>query len=93
MSTESKTTNAADRGRSLIVSLLLLGLAAAFGAFVLHYWLAPARIDLTEDDIYSLTPGSAALVERMSDEGIKPVDVTLSPVWPLMSSTASTVLS
>ena len=77
MSTESKTTNAADRGRSLIVSLLLLGLAAAFGAFVLHYWLAPARIDLTEDDIYSLTPGSAALVERMSDEGIKPVDVTL----------------
>lgn len=75
--TQPKTRTSADRGRSLVISLLLLGLAAAFGAYVLHYWLAPVRVDLTEDDIYSLTPGSVALVERMSDEGIKPVDVTL----------------
>lgn len=80
MSSESHrsvSSDSADRGRSLVVSLLLLGLAAAFGAYVLHYWLAPVRVDLTEDNIYSLTPGSAALVERMADEGIKPVDVTL----------------
>jgi ABC-2 type transport system permease protein len=59
------------------LTLLLLALITVFGVHLADRWLGPVRVDLTEDDLYSLTGGTEAILERMHEEGVKPLDVTL----------------
>ncbi|REJ73190.1 MAG: hypothetical protein DWQ30_24750 [Acidobacteria bacterium] len=59
------------------LTLALLGLIALFSLHLIDRWLSSVRVDLTDGDLYSLSEGSAALLERMGEEGTKPVDVTL----------------
>ena len=66
-----------DRRRALGVTLFLFVLIAAFSIYLVNFWLTDARVDLTEQNLYSLTPGTEALLGRMQDEGIKPIEVSL----------------
>ncbi|HVS66843.1 MAG TPA: Gldg family protein [Thermoanaerobaculia bacterium] len=63
--------------KNTTITLLLLALVTAFGVHLADRWLAPVRVDLTEDDLYSLTDGTEQILERMREEGVKPVDVKL----------------
>jgi ABC-type uncharacterized transport system involved in gliding motility auxiliary subunit len=64
-----------DKGR--FTSVVLLGLAVLFGNHVLYQNLEGARLDLSADDLYSLTAGSRAILERMQSEGVKPIEIEL----------------
>jgi ABC-type uncharacterized transport system involved in gliding motility auxiliary subunit len=63
--------------RNIVVTLLLLALVTVFAVHLADRWLAPVRVDLTEDDLYSLTDGTEQILERMREEGVKPLDVKL----------------
>ena len=63
--------------KNTTITLLLLALVTVFGVHVADRWLAPVRVDLTEDDLYSLTEGTEQILERMREEGVEPVDVKL----------------
>lgn len=65
-----------NRDNSLLTLLLILAIAV-FSIHLSQRWLLGARIDTTADDIYSLTPGSRAILQRMADEGAQPLDVRL----------------
>jgi ABC-type uncharacterized transport system involved in gliding motility auxiliary subunit len=64
-----------DKGR--FASVVLLGLVVLFGNHVLYQNLEGARLDLTADDLYSLTEGSREILERMQSEGVKPIEIEL----------------
>lgn len=66
-----------QRRRALAVTLALFAVVAASSVYLVNYWLADARVDLTEQRLYSLTSGTHALLDRMQEEGTKPVDVSL----------------
>jgi len=63
------------RGR--LLTILLIALAVLFGNHIIYDRLEGARVDLTQDKLYSLTDGSGQIIERMKNEGIKPVEITL----------------
>ncbi len=63
--------------RTRWATISLVGLLTVFSVHLFDRWLTDVRVDLTQDDLYSLTEGSKSLLARMSDEGVKPVDVTL----------------
>jgi len=63
--------------KSRWLTILLIALAVLFGNHILYDRLEGARIDLTEDKLFSLTGGTERIIERMSNEGVKPVDITL----------------
>ena len=58
-------------------TVALVGLVALFSIHLVDRWLSEARVDLTQDDLYSLTDGTERILERMSEDGVKPVDITL----------------
>lgn len=64
-------------GRHRWLTLLLLALAVLFANHVAYQQLEGARLDLTADDLYSLTDGTRAIIERMKNEGVKPIDIEL----------------
>ena len=61
---------------SRVLTVVLVGLAGVFAMHLIDRWLG-ARADLTEDNLYSLSEGSLALMERMDQEGVQPVEVRL----------------
>jgi len=60
-----------------LLSIGLIALIVLFGNHVAFDLLASARIDLTQDQLYSLTDGTEAILQRMQDEGVKPIDIDL----------------
>lgn len=62
---------------SKITSLILVGLITVFAIHVLYIQGENARVDLTETGLYSLTDGTHQILDRMNEEGVKPIDVTL----------------
>ena len=60
-----------------LLSILLIALIVLFGNHIAFEQLASARIDLTQTDLYSLTDGTEAILQRMHDEGVKPIDIEL----------------
>jgi ABC-type uncharacterized transport system involved in gliding motility auxiliary subunit len=62
---------------SKIFSLILVGLITVFAIHIIYIQGENARLDLTETGLYSLTDGTHQILDRMNDEGVKPVDVTL----------------
>ncbi len=63
------------QGRTL--TLALVGLLTVLSIHVTNEWLEGWRVDLTGGDLYSLTDGTHAILDRMQDEGVKPLDVRL----------------
>ncbi len=61
---------------SRLLTVVLVGLAGVFAMHLIDRWLG-VRADLTEDNLYLLSEGSLALMERMDQEGVQPVEVRL----------------
>ena len=60
-----------------LVSLVLLAVIALFSIHLVDQWLGRARLDMTSENLYSLTPGSHAILDRISEEGVKPLEIEL----------------
>lgn len=63
------------RGRT--VTLVLIGLLTVLSIHVANEWLEGWRVDFTGGDLYSLTDGTHAIIERMQEDGVKPLDIRL----------------
>ena len=60
-----------------IVTILLLTLITVLTIHVSQRVLEGARVDLTSQNIYSLSEGTRQILGRMNDEGVQPVEITL----------------
>ena len=73
--------NVAKGGMTVVqgrtVTLVLVGLLTVLSIHVANEWLESWRVDLTGGDLYSLTDGSHAILDRMQEEGVKPLDIRL----------------
>ncbi len=63
--------------QSRATTVILVVLCVVFAVHIFQRQAEGVRVDLTEDDLYSLTPGSEGLLAKMRQEGKKPVDITL----------------
>ena len=63
--------------QSRVLTMALIGLMTVLSIHVANEWFEGLRVDLTGDDLYSLTDGSHAILDRMQEEGVKPLDIRL----------------
>ena len=62
---------------SRLLTLVLIGLSVLFANHFAFRALEGSRIDLTADGLYSLSDGSKEILQRMVDEGVKPIEIDL----------------
>lgn len=62
---------------SRLASILLLVVITIFGIHVVVTNTDNVRLDMTSDSLYSLSEGSVEILDRMQDEGIKPIQLKL----------------
>ena len=62
---------------SRVTTLVLVALVAVFGIHVLTLWSENLRADFTADNLYSLTDGTDAILARLQEEGVKPLELKL----------------
>ena len=62
---------------SRVTTLVLVALVAVFGIHVLTRWSENLRADFTADNLYSLTDGTEAILARLQEEGVKPLEIKL----------------
>lgn len=58
-------------------TLVLLALVTVFGIHVVVANTNNVRLDLTTDDLYSLTEGTTSILDRMNAEGVQPIEMKL----------------
>ena len=63
--------------KSPITTLVLVALSIVLAIHVVAVQTETLRVDLTADNIYSLSDGSEEILEKMHAEGVEPVRVTL----------------
>ncbi len=63
--------------QSRLVTLALIGLVTVLSIHVANEWLEGWRVDLSGGDLYSLTDGTHAILDRMQEEGVNPLDIRL----------------
>ncbi len=63
--------------RNRVITIVLIFLAAALAIHVLDRSTRDVRIDATAEDLYSLTPGTLQILDKMQEEGVRPVEITL----------------
>ncbi len=62
---------------SRVTSLVLVALITVFGIHAVTQNSESLRVDLTEDQLYSLSEGSVEILEKIRQEGVKPIEVKL----------------
>ena len=62
---------------SRLLTIVLIALIVLFANHVAFRALEGSRIDLTEDGLYSLSDGSQEILRRMTEEGVKPIEIDL----------------
>ena len=62
---------------SRLLTVILIGLVVLFANHLAFRALEGSWIDLTEDRLYSLSDGSKEILERMTEEGVKPIEIDL----------------
>ncbi len=60
-----------------IVTMLLLTVIMVLSIHVSHRVLEGARVDVTNQRIYSLSDGTHQILDRMNEEGVRPVEIAL----------------
>ena len=60
-----------------ILTICLLSLVTVLSIHVLSRVLEGATADVTSQNIYSLSEGTHQILDRMSEEGVQPVEITL----------------
>ena len=63
--------------KSRLLTIVLVGAIVVLSIHLVQQWLGGLRADLTERELYSLSPGSEAILERMREEGVQPVEIKL----------------
>ncbi len=59
------------------ITVVLIALVTIFGIHLVFQITAGLRVDFTEDNLFSLTDGSKAILAKLEDEGVKPIDLKL----------------
>ncbi len=62
---------------SRVTTLVLVALVAVFGIHVLTRSTESLRADFTADNLYSLTDGTEAILAKLHQEGVKPLELKL----------------
>ncbi|RMH17398.1 MAG: hypothetical protein D6696_15840 [Acidobacteria bacterium] len=62
---------------SRTTTIVLIALVVIFGAHVVTRAAENLRLDLTADDLYSLSEGTEEILAKMTHEGVKPIEITL----------------
>ena len=62
---------------SRLLTIALIAVIFVFANHLAFRALEGSRIDLTEDRIYSLSDGSREILQRMVEEGVKPIEIDL----------------
>ena len=60
-----------------MLTMILLSVITVLSIHVSHRVLEGARVDVTSQRIYSLSEGTRQILDRMNDEGVQPVEITL----------------
>ncbi len=60
-----------------IVSILLIVLITALAVHIFFNLTEGARVDLTQTKLYSLTEGTHEILDKMKEEGVKPIEIKL----------------
>lgn len=63
--------------KSRVTTAVLVALIAVFGIHAMARVTEDARVDFTQDNLYSLSEGTTAILDKMKQEGVKPIDVKL----------------
>lgn len=59
------------------LTIFLILLVVVFGIHSIYRLAEGARVDLTSTQLYSLTDGTQDIIQKMKDEGVKPIEVKL----------------
>lgn len=62
---------------SRTTTLVLLALITVFGIHVVVQNTTNVRVDMTQDELYSLSEGTTSILDRMNAEGVKPIEMKL----------------
>jgi ABC-type uncharacterized transport system involved in gliding motility auxiliary subunit len=60
-----------------VITIVLVAVITALAVHLVSQIAGGARVDLTEDRLYSLTDGTREILERMQSEAAEPIDITL----------------
>jgi ABC-type uncharacterized transport system involved in gliding motility auxiliary subunit len=60
-----------------LVTIVLVAVITALAVHVVSQIAGGARVDITEDRLYSLTDGTREILEQMRSESAEPIDITL----------------
>lgn len=63
--------------KSRATTLALMALASVFAIHLIVQNTEGLRLDMTSDDLYALSDGTLEILERMHQEGVKPVELKL----------------
>lgn len=63
--------------RNILVSILLVLAIAGMSIHLLNRHTEGLRVDLTQANLYSLTPGTKDILAKLKKEGAKPIDIKL----------------
>lgn len=64
-------------GRSRLLSIVLIALVTVLAIHVIARNSEALRFDMTDDNLYSLSAGSHEIIEKMQQEGVKPITIKL----------------
>lgn len=60
-----------------VLTMILILAISLFASHIAYNIFEGARVDMTETSLYSLTEGSQDILEKMKEEGVKPIEVKL----------------
>ena len=63
--------------KSRLLTILLVGAVTILSTHVMHRALEGWRLDLTADSLYSLSDGTIAILDKLEDEGVRPIEIKL----------------
>jgi len=63
--------------KNRLLTILLVGFVTILSVHLVNRFLEGWRADLTADSLYSLSDGTLAILDKVQDEGVKPIEIKL----------------